>query len=53
MQGGGSYATAPGDGPLCSGSDTWTGNADIPQYQSTTDFDGTNDSTNLVYDMRP
>ena len=49
---GGTYGTGGQDGPVCTGS-AWAGNADIAQYTTTSDFNGDNDSTNLVYDMRP
>lgn len=45
---GGTYPS--GDGTICSGS-TWAGNADVPSLDG--DFNGTNDATNKVYDMRP
>ena len=47
---GGTYATGQGNGNVCSGS-TWAGNADIPA--SSNDFDGSNDPTNRIYDVRP
>ncbi|MDP3645699.1 MAG: prepilin-type N-terminal cleavage/methylation domain-containing protein [bacterium] len=50
---GGVYGTGSGNGPVCSGSAWDPGNADIPQAGSSKDFDGNNDATNLIYDMRP
>ena len=58
-KGAGTYPTD--DGTLCSGTiqtppnSSWAGSTEIPPILNGTgnDFDGTNDATNLVYDMRP
>ncbi len=47
---GGTYGTGVQNGPVCTGS-AWAGNTDIAA--SASDFDGSSDATNLVYDMRP
>jgi prepilin-type N-terminal cleavage/methylation domain-containing protein len=47
---GGAYGTGVQDGPVCTGS-AWAGNADVAAVSN--DFNGDNDGTNLVYDMRP
>ena len=52
MAAGGTYPTA--DGTICNNS-SWVGSTEIPAvaFGGANDFDGTNDATDQVYDMRP